>query len=542
MKKKLIKFLITSIILIVVICTTIISITKVNNNKKMMSSNMPCIKKDSNHNDHITISTYKLLKGLTNIYNYIPIIIYKQNYLLKEIKNSSFVYMQKESRKYKYLKSAKLKITESNNSLVNENISVISIINYINNHPFDYSYYLNENNLIIPNYRFFQKTVKPASNQNKFMNIINNQYYIKTNKNINMMALAYEESVIGGKKISKGQMAIFDVSMYNYSFKANIIEFNKFNNSFDFKNDTTNNKTKKLSNYNNPSILIKINNKHNFYNYQISNFISTNSYPLNFNKHTDDAFKTFYGISKIRSAGKNKGSYTLISFILTAPIVSFASIVFIYKMGKKFATRSCPIFNTIPITENINRQYTEMYNRFFTKLVSNTGGIHKYLHDKTSNLSKDSEAVTFISDYDNNKVESMYINSKSSGDNETLDLIHIQNDNGKIEHANPGIEIKRTKASDGITKLELEIHNMRATAETTTQDMKVLKISYVDEDGILRVIPDLYAKITVPVDNAVACGPDMKENKLHVEVPIKEFKFNLNIVCSGDYLTFVELI
>ena len=203
------------------------------------------------YNTEITV----LIRNLYFVYQYInQSVIGRQNILRlsinggklnkdKKYKTSELSWFNKTTwigiNRFKSQVNATIK--NSNYYLKAENKKINEIIQIIQNHPYTYQIYLNKNMLIIPNIKFFINNNNSTSLNKNNKNISTNLFSIRgKNTSLNSISVNSEEALFGAKGIGKTSYSFTDALFKQISFKARILTFNEFANSYQFAKTTSN--------------------------------------------------------------------------------------------------------------------------------------------------------------------------------------------------------------------------------------------------------------------------------------------------------------
>ena len=170
-----------------------INFTKINNNKSLQKVAKSIPKKQEINKESNSTALLNNIKAVKYYYTN-AILKNSQSY---KVYNKLFSYNinYKKNKKQNF----KSKLVVANYSIKSEIKKLNMIQNLIINHRYNYLFYLNKNNLAIPNFISSNHV-----SDNSYLNINNNEYQIKkSDANVNKMSSISEENLIGAKSVYK---------------------------------------------------------------------------------------------------------------------------------------------------------------------------------------------------------------------------------------------------------------------------------------------------------------------------------------------------
>ena len=411
----------------------IITAITANNNKKTIVKKT---RKNYNYSKIINNkNSFQLIQNLNYVKEYISTsIILKQKTLevsliggtakengitSKKYKESNLSWFNKKSKIgiNRYRNQAIATINNSSKNLEDEDRIISKIIPIIKNHFYTYEFYLNKDNLIIPNINFFTdyNILLSSNNLNPVMsNISNDEYNINdTNPNFNGIALYSEEQSVSTKKLSLIGSSILRVAFEQVNFKAKIITFNNESNRFQYAkptsiDNTTKSKKNNLQTNNlvkSHNIEISINKTHKHSNYLYFNKsreVISHSYslfdkiPSNIiipnNGYIPNSFDTHIGVvaiptvkyTKLIDYLNNKYLYTVGAVLPIVTLISVITLITKIVWILNIKTRNKWIFDKLvkKISKRINDLDLEMTN---LELINNINSIRSNI-DAIANI------------------------------------------------------------------------------------------------------------------------------------------------------------
>ena len=167
----------------------------------------------------------------------------KKWYLTKKYKMSQLAWFNKHSliKKNRYSKQVKATITNSLNSMDNENEKLYKIRKIISTHPDTFRTYLNKYGYVIPNLDFFDNVVWHSRIlPSKSNSILNNKYAINNNStNLDNISKGIEESTLGAESVTNSSYGIADAVFKNINFTAKIVTFINYANKYAYATPTS---------------------------------------------------------------------------------------------------------------------------------------------------------------------------------------------------------------------------------------------------------------------------------------------------------------
>ena len=282
-----------------------------NHANKVNSSNIRSYYNIKNNSNNLPESK-KYLYKLKQTKSFLNQIKAKQSKLKKTITKSSFYKMQKDSLfiKHTFETNSKRSIDSANKALTNEMLVISNAIAIINDHPYNYNYFLNKQNIVLPNLDFLDNNFGPVKKHNSKNNLTNLTYSISnnSNNNLNKISSYSEENSLGiGQNYTLGK-TIFQTIGKSFEFKSELITFNKNDNEFEYFNHNNKNKKNISGSYNNSFESTSSNNR-NVNDAKVNHRYLSNSYLSyyysNNNYQNDDNDCALYNPSIIANLALN---------------------------------------------------------------------------------------------------------------------------------------------------------------------------------------------------------------------------------------------